>query len=100
LARGGEIVERLTPERIRKIRNELGLSEKQLARALWAAERTVHRWESGGRAPAGIHYRLLILFEQHLANPALGAALKDPRAANPMFLIYSLLEQVYGNYHA
>jgi hypothetical protein len=90
-------METLTPGRIRKIRQGLGLSKKELGWALWAAEITVDRWESGERAPIGIHYRLLILFEQHLASPVLRTALGDPRAADPMFLIYRLLELVYGN---
>lgn len=87
----------LTPDRIRKIRQGLGLSRTEFARNLWAAEITVERWESGTRAPIGIHYRLLILFEQYLASPVLRIALKDPRAANPMFLIYRLLQLVYGS---
>jgi transcriptional regulator with XRE-family HTH domain len=95
--RGGRTVKRLTPDRIRKIRQGLGLSKKELGRVLWAAEITVNRWESGGRVPIGIHYRLLILFEQHLASPVLRAALRDPRGVNPMFFIYRLLELVYGN---
>jgi transcriptional regulator with XRE-family HTH domain len=90
-------VEKLTPNRIRKIRQTLGLSKEQLGRTLWAAETTVGRWESGSRTPSGIHYRLLVLLEQHLANPVLRGTLKDPRAANPMFLIYRLLALAYDD---
>ncbi|MGA8871261.1 MAG: hypothetical protein WA434_08865 [Candidatus Acidiferrales bacterium] len=91
-------MEKLTPNRIRKIRRSLGLSKRELARTLWAAEVSVDHWESGGRTPAGIHCRLLILLEQQVASPVLRAALRDSRAENPMFLIYRLLDLVYGDH--
>jgi transcriptional regulator with XRE-family HTH domain len=90
-------VKRLAPGRIRKIRQGSGLSKKEFGRNVWAAERTVARWESGRCVPVGIHYRLLILLEQHLTTPFLRVALRDPRALNPMFLVYRLLKLVYRN---
>ena len=91
-------MERLAPGRIRKIREGSGLSRENFGRSVWAAGRTVARWESGSCVPIGIHYRLLTLLERNLASPFLRAALKDPRSANPMFLVYRLLAIVYGNH--
>jgi transcriptional regulator with XRE-family HTH domain len=90
-------MQRLSPGRIRKIRKHLGLSRKEFGRILWAAPGTVDNWESGSRAPVGFRHQLLMLMEQNLANSFLSAAVKDPRAAMPMFVVYGILELTYGD---
>jgi transcriptional regulator with XRE-family HTH domain len=88
---------RLTPDRVRKIRKALGFSREEFARTLWASLRTVKGWESGRRSPVGAHHRLLILVEQSLDRPDFRAALRDPRAVDPMFLLYRILTTFYGS---
>ena len=88
---------RLTASRIRKIRHSLGFSREEFARALWASLKTVKNWESGYRSPAGAHRGLLILVERSLDRPAFRTALADPRAVDPMFLLYRILKAFYGS---
>jgi transcriptional regulator with XRE-family HTH domain len=92
-----ETVRRLTASRIRKIRHSLGFSREEFARALWASLKTVKNWESGYRSPAGAHRGLLILVERSLDRPAFRTALADPRAVDPMFLLYRILKAFYGS---
>jgi transcriptional regulator with XRE-family HTH domain len=88
---------KMTPKRIRKIRKALGLSQEDFAHILWA---TINRWEVGNAAPTGINLRILILLEHGLATPSFRKILRDPRAADPMFLLYRLLEPLYGGRRA
>jgi transcriptional regulator with XRE-family HTH domain len=81
--------------RIRQIRKELNFTREQFARVLWVALKTVDAWESGGRKPAGAHRRLLLLLEHGLTSPSFRTALRDPRADDPLFLLYGLLEPLY-----
>jgi hypothetical protein len=91
-----ESTHKLTPSRIRKIRKTLGMSKKEFGHILWAALTTVDQWESGECAPVGMHHRLLVLLEQGLTNPAVRSTLLDKQARDPMFLLYRLLEPIYG----
>ena len=88
-------MEAFTPARIRRIRKALRISKKEFARILWAASTTVEKWEAGERAPVGAHHRLLVLWEQGLANPSLRPNLTTPQASDPMYLLYRLLEPLY-----
>jgi hypothetical protein len=88
-------MDKLTPDRIRKIREALGFSKTEFARTLWAAVATVDRWESGGLRPVGMHHRFLSLLERGLGTPSFRIILRDPRAIDPMFLLYRLLEPLY-----
>jgi hypothetical protein len=90
-------VRRLTASRVRKIRKSLGFSREEFARTLWASLKTVKSWESGRLSPVGAHQRLLILVEQSMDRPTFRAALEDPRAVDPMFLLYRILKTFYGS---
>ncbi|MGA8767196.1 MAG: helix-turn-helix domain-containing protein [Candidatus Acidiferrales bacterium] len=81
---------------MRKIRKALAFSQEDFAHVLWVTWTTVNRWESGSAAPHGIHLRILALLEQRLASPSFRATLRDLRAGDPMFLLYRLLEPLYG----
>jgi DNA-binding XRE family transcriptional regulator len=87
---------KMTPARVRKIRKAFALSQEDFAHVLWVTWTTVNRWESGAAAPHGIHLRILTLLERRQAIPAFRAALRDSRAGDPMFLLYRLLEPLYG----
>lgn len=86
----------MTPERIRRIRKSLGYTQERLAQILGVAWTTVHRWESGSSTPTGIPARLLLLLEQRVGQPDFQAALRDARASDPMFILYSLLGNTYS----
>jgi DNA-binding XRE family transcriptional regulator len=86
---------KLSANRVRKIRRELGFTREEFARVLWVALKTVDEWESGGRTPVGAHPRLLLLLEHGLSTPSFRAALRDPRAGDPLFLLYRLIEPFY-----
>jgi transcriptional regulator with XRE-family HTH domain len=88
-------MEKFTPARIRKIRRTRGISKSEFARILWAASTTVEQWESGECTPVGMHHRLLVLWEQGLTNRSLKPTLKDPKANDPIYLLYRLLESLY-----
>ena len=85
----------LTPARIRKIRKALDFSQEDFAHILWVTWTTVNRWETGAAEPCGLHLRILQLLEQRLATRSFRATLRDPRAGDPMFLLFRLLEPVY-----
>jgi transcriptional regulator with XRE-family HTH domain len=86
---------RLSATRIRKIRKELNFTREEFARVLWVARKTVDEWESGGRNPVGAHRRLLLLLEHGLSTPSFRTTLRDPRAEDPLFLLFRLLEPLY-----
>jgi transcriptional regulator with XRE-family HTH domain len=86
---------RLTAQRVRTIREKLGFSKDEFARALWVARKTVCEWEAGSRTPVGMHHRLLLLLEHGLLNRSFRTSLRDPRTADPLFLLYRLLEPLY-----
>jgi DNA-binding XRE family transcriptional regulator len=85
----------ITPARVRKIRKALDFSQESFAHILWVTWTTVNRWETGAAEPNGIHLRILQLLEQQLSTRFFRATLRDPRAGDPMFLLFRLLEPVY-----
>ncbi len=88
---------RLSASRVRRLRKELKFTRREFARALWVAQKTVTEWESGRRTPVGAHHRLMLQLEHGLSNPSFRSALRDPRAGDPLFLLYRLLESIYGS---
>lgn len=86
----------MTPARVRGIRKALGFTQEEFARTLWVTYTTVNRWEAGHSAPTGMHLRILKLLEDNLGRPGFRAALRDPRAGDPMFLLHRMLEPLYG----
>ena len=86
----------MTPDDIRRIRKEIGFSQEEFARTMWVTFGTVNRWEVGRSAPSPIHLRLLNLLKESLTRPAVRASLQSPRAHDPMFFLYQLLEPLYG----
>ena len=85
----------MTPARVRKIRKALGFSQEDFAHILWVTWTTVNRWETGAAAPYGLHLRILGLLDQQLTTRSFRATLRDPRAGDPLFLLFRLLERVY-----
>ena len=53
-----------SPSRIRKLRENLNMSQPVFARSLNASDATVKAWEQGKRAPDGTSLRLLELAER------------------------------------
>jgi putative transcriptional regulator len=49
----------VTPEEIRALRLQLGLSQEAFARRLDTALATVNRWEAGKRKPKGLYLKAL-----------------------------------------
>ena len=86
----------MTATRIRKIRKALGLSQGEFARVLWVTYSTLSRWERGLAPPFGMHLEILRFLARNLASRSFQAALKDPRAADPMFLLYRLLQREFS----
>jgi transcriptional regulator with XRE-family HTH domain len=88
-------VARITPSRIQKIRKALGMSQDDFARVLWVTYSTLSRWERGYAVPFGLHLRILKQLENQVARPAFKKTLRDPRADDPLFLLYRLLKPLY-----
>jgi putative transcriptional regulator len=87
---------KMTPSRVRNIRKAMGFSQEEFARFLWITYSTLNRWEAGRAAPFGMHLRILELLDNQLTTPSFRAALRNPRAVDPMFLLYRLLRPFYG----
>ena len=87
----------MSAKRIRQVRAALRLSQSDFARVLWVTYSTLSRWERGLAAPFGMHLEILRLLSRSVSSPSFRSALKDPRSADPMFLLYRLLECVYGD---
>jgi transcriptional regulator with XRE-family HTH domain len=66
----------VTPDDIRRWREERGLSQADLARLLGVRQATVSRWESGDRPPT--------LPLVRLALERLGQKIRPKRPADPM----------------
>ncbi len=90
------VISAVTPDRIRSLRQRLGLTQERLANMLGVTWTTVNRWEAGSSSPTGMPARLLILLERAATSPKFQAVLNDPRASDPLFLIHQLLSGVYG----
>jgi transcriptional regulator with XRE-family HTH domain len=86
----------ITPSRIRKIRKALGMSQHDFARVVWVTYSTLSRWELGYAAPFGLHLRILMQLEKQLPRPSFKKTLRDPRANDPLFLLYRLLKPRYA----
>ena len=89
--------ESLTPSNIQDIRKTLGFSQGEFAHILWVTYSTLSRWEHGHAPPFGMHLRILTLLEQNLSSPYFKATLRSPRKADHLFLLYQLLEPLYGD---
>lgn len=74
----------------------LGMSQSDFARVLWVTYSTLSRWERGHAAPFGLHLRILDQLENQLARQSFKGILKDPRADDPLFLLYRLLKPLYS----
>ena len=86
----------MSPVRVRRIREELALSQGEFGRILGAFWTTIHRWESGRTAPKGLQLQMLLLLEKSIRDGRFRAVLLDPRARDPLFILYHLLDPVYG----
>ena len=53
-----------TKERVRTLRDRMGLSQEALARELNVSTATVQSWESGRRTPSGPSLRLIEIYER------------------------------------
>ena len=90
-----EIPYQMPANKIRKIRKAIGFSQDEFARFLWVTYSTLNRWEAGRAFPFGLHLQILILLQKRLSNPSFRAVLRDPRAVDPLFLLYGLLKLRY-----
>jgi transcriptional regulator with XRE-family HTH domain len=86
---------RVSGREVRKIRKSMGFTQEEFARFLWVTYSTLNRWEAERAEPFGMHLRIIILLQRHLTKPPFRRALMDPRAADPTFLLYRLLEVSY-----
>jgi DNA-binding transcriptional regulator YiaG len=54
----------MTPKRVVKLRQALGLTQQQLAARIGAHQPTVARWESGKNQPRGANLKALLELEK------------------------------------
>jgi DNA-binding transcriptional regulator YiaG len=54
----------MKPKQIVKLREALGLTQRQLAEQLGAQQATVARWETGRNEPRGANLKLLLELEK------------------------------------
>jgi putative transcriptional regulator len=55
----------LKPGQIRKLRQELRVSQPVFARYLNTSESTIEKWETGAKHPSGMALRLLAVVRKH-----------------------------------
>ena len=85
----------MTGERVRRLRQKLGLTQERLAQLLGVSWTTVNRWEAGASSPTGMAARLLMLLERAGHDREFVLTLNDPKSSDPLFVIYQLLRGVY-----
>ena len=88
---------KIAPAEVRKIRKAMGFTQEEFARFLWVTFSTLNRWEAGRAVPFGMHLQILKLLRQKLADGSFQGMLRDPRSADPTFLLYCLLQSIYEN---
>lgn len=59
---------RMTPDDIRTLRMDLGLTQQQLATALSLATSSIQKWEGGRQPPKGLSQVMLQLTSQAVAH--------------------------------
>jgi DNA-binding transcriptional regulator YiaG len=57
-------MEELTPKRIRRIREKLGLTQEQFAQTIGVSFATVNRWERGHTKPSSLARKCLVGLEK------------------------------------
>lgn len=87
----------MLPERIRELRKTLGFTQEKFAQFLGVTWTTVNRWEAGHTGPTGMPMRVLMLLDKGMTDVTFRSLLKDPRAQDPMFVLYALLGRIYAN---
>jgi putative transcriptional regulator len=55
----------MEPERIKRIREKLRVSQPVFARYLNTSESTIEKWEAGVKKPSGMALKLLDIVEKH-----------------------------------
>jgi putative transcriptional regulator len=55
----------MEPERIKRIREKLRVSQPVFARYLNTSESTIEKWEAGAKKPSGMALKLLDIVEKH-----------------------------------
>jgi len=55
----------MEPERIKRIREKLRVSQPVFARYLNTSESTIEKWEAGAKRPSGMALKLLDIVEKH-----------------------------------
>ena len=55
----------MEPDRIKRIREKLRVSQPVFARYLNTSESTIEKWEAGAKKPSGMALKLLDIVEKH-----------------------------------
>lgn len=92
-----KIEAKMSAGEIRRIRKAMGFSQEEFARFLWVTYSTLNRWEARRAVPFGLHLQILTILQKDVHSPSFKATLRDPRAADPLFLLYRLLKPRYGS---
>lgn len=58
-------IEEFTPKQIKRLREDLSISQPVFARYLNTSESTVEKWESGAKKPSGAALKLLNVVKKH-----------------------------------
>jgi len=86
----------MTPIEIKQVRNDLGLSQEEFARALNVSYTTVNRWENGKAQPTGPVVQLLSAFKKASRKPDIMEIITQAALiGGTAFLLYKLLEAAF-----
>ncbi len=91
----------MSPPKLRKLRERLGLSQQQLARRLGVDRATVTRWENGTRRPSKLaELALEGVGEARDARAwqRLGGAALNELWANPEDAVYDAWREIYRSH--
>lgn len=86
----------MTPQEVKQIRLDLGMSQEEFARALNVSHITVNRWENDKARPTGPTVQLLGAFQKASKKPdILETVAQAALIGGAAYLLYKLLEAAF-----
>jgi len=91
------ILPKVTPNEIRKLRDEVGLTQRQFARLLGVTHQTVINWEKGRTEPPPVHDELMERWRNQLHQKEQRKRLKKLLTAGGALGVGLLLDWLVGD---
>lgn len=86
----------MSPKKIRRLRERLGMSQRQFAEALGVKQSTVWRWESGRATPGETYREILRFWQERLEDQKNRERLKELLKAGGALSLSVILNALTG----